>query len=237
MKNAFKLLYAATLSVAFGFVHASFAAPAAAPHSFGVANGKFVLDGEPFQIIAGSMHYVRGPRAYWRARLRMAKAMGLNTITTYVFWNEHEPRPGVYDFSGQLDVAEFIHEAQSEGLHVILRPGPYVCTEWEWGGYPAWLLKQHGIVVRSSDPRFMQPARRWLMRLGKELAPLQIGNGGPIIAVQVENEYGSFGNDHAYMEQIHHDLVDAGFDKSVLYTADGAAGVPRRLAARTARRD
>ena len=156
----------------------------------------------------------------------MAKAMGLNTITTYVFWNEHEPRPGVYDFSGQLDVAEFIHEAQSEGLHVILRPGPYVCTEWEWGGYPAWLLKQHGIVVRSSDPRFMQPARRWLMRLGKELAPLQIGNGGPIIAVQVENEYGSFGNDHAYMEQIHHDLVDAGFDKSVLYTADGAAELP-----------
>src|SRR5579863_7472451 len=138
----------------------------------------------------------------------MAKAMGLNAITTYVFWNIHEPRPGEYDFSGQYDVAEFIREAQGEGRYVILRPGPYVCAEWEWGGYPAWLLKQHGIVVRSTDPKFMEPARRWLLRLGKELAPLQVGNGGPIIAVQVENEYGSFGNDHNYMEQIHQALLD-----------------------------
>ena len=196
-----------------------------APHSFRVEDGKFQLDGKPFQIISGEMHYPRIPRDYWRARLRMAKAMGLNTITTYVFWNEHESSPGVYDFTGQRDVAEFIREAQSEGLYVILRPGPYVCAEWEWGGYPAWLLKDqggdHSIVVRSSDPRFMVPARRWLLRLGQELAPLQIGNGGPIIAVQVENEYGSFGSDHAYMEQIHHTLVDAGFNKAVLYTADG----------------
>jgi beta-galactosidase len=152
--------------------------------------------------------------------------MGLNAITTYVFWNVHELRPGVYDFSGQNDIAEFIREAQSEGLYVILRPGPYVCAEWEWGGYPAWLLKQHGIVVRSTDPKFMDPARRWLLRLGKELAPLQIANGGPIIAVQVENEYGSFGKDHAYMEQIHHDLIDAGFTKAQLYTADGADQLP-----------
>jgi beta-galactosidase len=197
-----------------------------APHSFQAKDGKFLLDGKPFQIISGSMHYPRIPRAYWRQRFRMAKAMGLNTITTYVFWNEHEPKPAVYDFTGQRDVAEFIREAQSEGLYVILRPGPYVCAEWEWGGYPAWLLKQHGIVVRSSDPKFMQPARRWLLRLGKELAPLQIGNGGPIIAVQVENEYGSFGDDHAYMEQIHRDLVDAGFTKAMLYTADGPEQVP-----------
>ncbi len=202
------------------------AGPAAAPRSFRAENGKFLLDGKPFQIISGEMHYPRIPRAYWRERFRMAKAMGLNTITTYVFWNEHEPQPGVYDFSGQRDVAEFIREAQSEGLYVILRPGPYVCAEWEWGGYPAWLLKQHGIVVRSRDPKFMEPARRWLLRLGKELAPLQIGNGGPIIAVQVENEYGSFGNDHAYMEQIHRDLVDAGFNKALLYTADGPEQIP-----------
>jgi beta-galactosidase len=156
----------------------------------------------------------------------MAKAMGLNTITTYVFWNEHEPQPGTYDFSGQRDVAEFVREARSEGLFVILRPGPYVCAEWEWGGYPAWLLKDHGIVVRSTDPKFMQPARRWLLRLGKQLAPLQVGNGGPIIAVQVENEYGSFGDDHNYVEQIHRDLVDAGFTKALLYTADGPEQVP-----------
>lgn len=194
--------------------------------SFRIDGERFLLNGKPFQIISGEMHYPRIPRAYWRARFRMAKAMGLNTITTYVFWNEHEPQPGVYDFSGQSDVAEFIREAQSEGLYVILRPGPYVCAEWEWGGYPAWLLKDHGIVVRSTDPRFMQPARRWLLRLGKELAPLQIGNGGPIIAVQVENEYGSFGSDHEYMEQIHQDLVDAGFTKALLYTADGPELIP-----------
>ncbi len=202
------------------------AQPATAAHSFRAADGQFLLDGKPFRIISGEMHYPRIPREYWRARLRMAKAMGLNAITTYVFWNEHEPQPGVYDFTGQNDIAEFIREAQSEGLYVILRPGPYICAEWEWGGYPAWLLKDHGIVVRSTDPKFMQPARRWLLRLGQELAPLQIGNGGPIIAVQVENEYGSFGSDHDYMEQIHHTLIDAGFTKAMLYTADGPEELP-----------
>jgi beta-galactosidase len=195
-------------------------------HTFAARGDHFELDGKPFRVISGEMHYPRIPRAYWRARLRMAKAMGLNTITTYVFWNEHEVRPGVYDFSGNKDVAEFVREAQQEGLYVILRPGPYVCAEWEWGGYPAWLLKDHGIVVRSSDPKFMVPAKRWMMRMGQELAPLQIGNGGPIILTQVENEYGSFGNDHGYMEQIHQALVSAGFTKSQLYTADGPEQVP-----------
>jgi beta-galactosidase len=200
--------------------------PPATPHSFRVEGGKFLLDGKPFQVIAGEMHYARIPREYWRARLRMAKAMGLNTVTTYVFWNFHEPRPGEYDFTGQHDVAEFVREAQSEGLYVNLRPGPYSCAEWDWGGFPSWLLKDHGIVVRSTDPKFMEPARRWLLRLGQELAPLQIGNGGPIIMVQVENEYGSFGSDHNYMEQIHRDMVDAGFDKAQLYTADGPEQLP-----------
>ncbi len=185
-------------------------------HKFAVEGDHFVLDGKPFQVISGEMHYPRIPRAYWRDRFRIAKAMGLNTITTYVFWNEHEPRPGVYDFSGNNDVAEFVREAQQEGLYVILRPGPYVCAEWEFGGYPAWLLKDHGVVIRSSDQKFMGPAMKWIARLGKELAPLQIGNGGPIILTQVENEYGSYGNDHAYMEQIHKALVDAGFTQSQL---------------------
>ena len=226
MRKPFKLLSAFVLSGLFALTATAQATQAPAPHSFRVENGKFLLDGKPFQIISGELHYPRVPRAYWRARLRMAKAMGLNAITTYVFWNVHEPRPGVYDFTGQNDIAEFIREAQSEGLYVILRPGPYVCAEWEWGGYPAWLLKDHSIVVRSTDPKFMDPTRRWLLRLGKELAPLQIANGGPIIAVQVENEYGSFGKDHAYMEQIHHDLLDAGFTKAQLYTADGADQLP-----------
>ncbi|HEY0162956.1 MAG TPA: beta-galactosidase family protein [Edaphobacter sp.] len=197
-----------------------------APHMFAVANGKFTLDGKPFQVISGEMHYPRIPRAYWRDRLRMARAMGLNTITTYVFWNVHEPQPGVYDFTGNNDVAEFIREAQQEGLYVILRPGPYVCAEWEFGGYPAWLLKDPTTVVRTTDPKFMQPTARWMARLGKELAPLQIGNGGPIILTQVENEYGSFGKDHEYMRQNHKMLVDAGFTKSQLYTADGPTQTP-----------
>ncbi len=175
------------------------------PHSFRADNGQFLLDGKPFRIISGEMHYARIPREYWRDRLRMAKAMGLNTVTTYVFWNAHEPRPGVYDFSGNLDVAEFVREAQQEGLYVILRPGPYSCAEWEFGGFPAWLLKDPTMVVRSRNPQFLAAARAWLLRLGREVAPLQIGNGGPIIAVQVENEYGSYGDDHEYMEDIHHD--------------------------------
>ena len=191
-------------------------------HSFAVEHGQFTLDGRPFQIISGEMHYARVPRAYWRDRLRMAKAMGLNSITTYVFWNEHEPKPGIFDFTGNNDIAEFIREAQQEGLYVILRPGPYSCAEWELGGFPSWLLKDHSMVVRSSDPKFVAAARIWLLRLGQEVAPLQIGNGGPIIAVQVENEYGSYGSDHAYMEAIHHILIDAGFTKAQLYTADGA---------------
>lgn len=198
----------------------------AATHRFAVQNGQFTLDGKPFQIISGEMHYTRIPREYWRDRLSMAKGIGLNAVTTYVFWNAHEPRPGAYDFSGNNDVAEFIREAQRQGLYVILRPGPYACAEWEFGGFPAWLLKDHSIVVRSRDAKFMQAAERWLKRLGEEVAPLQIENGGPIVLVQVENEYGSFGDDHVYMQQIRQMLVDAGFTKSVLYTADGADQIP-----------
>jgi beta-galactosidase len=191
------------------------------------ANGDhFELDGKPFQIISGAIHYARVPRAYWRDRLRKAHAMGLNTIETYVFWNLHEPSSGQFDFSGQNDIAEFIREAQQEGLFVILRPGPYVCAEWEFGGYPAWLLRDPGMEVRTSNPAFMAAASRWLHRLGQELAPLQSGNGGPIIAVQVENEYGSFGSDHNYMEQVHHLLLDSGFNRAMLYTADGADEMP-----------
>lgn len=201
--------------------------PAAATgHTFRVEGDHFALDGKPFRILAGEMHYARVPRAYWRDRLRKAKAMGLNTITTYVFWNVHEPQPGVYDFSGNNDVAEFIREAQEEGLYVNLRPGPYSCAEWDFGGYPGWLLKDHSMVVRSSDPKFIAAASRWMHRLGQELAPLQIGRGGPIIMVQIENEYGSFGNDHAYMGQIRQMIEDSGFRDAQLYTADGVDKLP-----------
>jgi beta-galactosidase len=195
-------------------------------HTFRVEGDHFALDGKPFRILAGEMHYARVPRAYWRDRLRKAKAMGLNTITTYVFWNVHEPQPGVYDFSGNNDVAEFIREAQEEGLYVNLRPGPYSCAEWDFGGFPGWLLKDHSMVVRSSDPKFIEAASRWMHRLGQELAPLQIGRGGPIIMVQIENEYGSFGSDHAYLSQIRQMIEDSGFRDAQLYTADGVEHLP-----------
>ena len=206
---------------------ASFSASRPGTHSFTAGHGQFLLDGKSFQVVSGSMHYARIPRAYWRDRLRMAKAMGLNTVTTYVFWNVNEPQPGVYDFSGNRDIAEFVREAQQEGLYVILRPGPYVCAEWDFGGFPPWLLKDPTMVVRSRNPAFLAAARTWIDRLGKELAPLQIGNGGPIIAVQVENEYGSYGDDHEYMEAIHHMITDAGFTRAQLFTADGADRIPR----------
>jgi beta-galactosidase len=199
--------------------------PDGKPHTLRAADGQFQLDGKPVRLISGEMHYPRIPREYWRARLRMARAMGLNAITTYTFWNVHEPTPGTYDFAGQNDVAEFVREAQQEGLWVILRPGPYVCAEWEFGGYPAWLLKDPTTVVRSQDPRFLVPATRWLKRLGQELAPLQAANGGPIVLVQVENEYGSFGNDHVYMDLNRKALLDAGFTSTQLYTADGPAEI------------
>src|SRR5580692_102167 len=206
------------------FVAVSISSAQAAPatgHSFHVEGDHFVLDGKPFRVLSGEMHYARVPREYWRDRLRKAKAMGLNAITTYVFWNVHEPQSGVYDFSGNNDVAEFIREAQQEGLYVILRPGPYSCAEWDLGGFPAWLLKDHSMVLRSTDSKFMEPAERWLKSLGQELAPLQLARGGPILAVQVENEYGSFGNDKAYVKRIHDALRNAGFTDSLLFTADG----------------
>ena len=197
--------------------------PASTPkHGLSVGQGQFLLDGKPFRIVSGEMHYPRIPREYWHERLKMAKAMGLNAVTAYVFWNVHERVPGKYDFGGQYDVAEFVRAAQAEGLYVILRPGPYVCAEWEFGGFPAWLLKDPTTVVRGRDPKYLEPAKRWLHRLGQELAPLQYAHGGPIIAVQVENEYGSFDADHAYMEDIRHTLIDSGFDNALLYTADGA---------------
>jgi beta-galactosidase len=200
---------------------------AASPHTFTVSGRQFLLDGKPYQVISGEMHYPRVPRAYWRDRFRKARAMGLNTITTYVFWNIHEPRPGAYDFSGQNDVAEYIREAQQEGLNVILRPGPYVCAEWDLGGYPFWLLKDRSMVLRSSDPKYLAEMNRWFARLGKEISPLLLRNGGPIIAIQVENEYGSFGDDHAYMEAVKKSLEQNGMAADVLYTADGVEQIPK----------
>ncbi len=197
-----------------------------AQRSVVVRDRQFVVNGEPLQLICGELHYSRIPPEYWRHRLQMAKAMGLNTIGTYVFWNMHEPERGRYDFTGAQDVAEFVRLAQEEGLYVVLRPGPYACAEWEFGGFPAWLAADETVELRSRDPRFLDPARAFLKRLGKELTPLQNANGGPIILVQIENEYGSFGDDRAYMEDIREALIDARFTGALFRTEDGISEMP-----------
>lgn len=204
----------------FAFAQGAVQAATPATHTFGWKGEDFLLDGKPFVIRGGEMHFSRVPRERWRDRLRMMKAMGLNTVGTYLFWNLHEPRPGEFDFSGQNDIAAFVRTAQEEGLWVILRPGPYACAEWEFGGFPSWLLKTPDLRIRTSDPRYLAAATRFLGEVGKRLAPLQVAHGGPILMVQVENEYGSFGADHGYMGSIRDALRKAGFD-GALYTADG----------------
>ncbi len=190
------------------------------PGSFEVKDGKFLLDGKPFQIISGEMHPFRVPEAYWKDRLLKARAMGLNTVCTYVFWNTHEERPGEFDFTGNRDIARYVKLAQEAGLKVIVRPGPYACAEWDFGGLPAWLLKDPTIRVRCMDKTFLEATERYALRLGQELAPLQIDKGGPIILLQVENEYGSYGSDKAYLRWLRDTWRKAGFTVP-LYTSDG----------------
>ena len=204
------LLAASAAMTAAGLAARTSPALAAEPR-FSVSGNDFMLDGKPFQILAGEMHYPRIPRASWRDRLKKLKALGLNTLTTYVFWNAHEPKKGQYDFSGNLDVAAYVRMAQEEGLYVNLRPGPYVCAEWDGGGLPAWLFPTPDIAPRSTDPRYMEPVKGWIKRLGQELTPLLIDNGGPIILTQIENEYGAFGSDQAYLATQRQALRDAGF--------------------------
>jgi beta-galactosidase len=194
---------------------------ASASSSFTIGTNDFLLDGKPFQIRCGEMHFARIPREYWAHRLRMAHAMGLNTVCAYLFWNLHEPQPGQFNFSGDADVAEFCRLAQREGLKVILRPGPYACAEWDFGGFPYWLLKTPDIKLRTRDARYLEACQRYLHAVGKELAPLQITRGGPIIMVQIENEYGSYGDDKEYIRFLRDGTKAAGFDVP-LFTCDGS---------------
>jgi beta-galactosidase len=181
-------------------------------HTFVIGTNDFLLDGRRFQIRCGEIHAARVPADYWRQRLQMARAMGLNTVCAYLFWNQIEPRPGQFDWSGQANVAEFCRIAQQEGLWIILRPGPYSCAEWEMGGTPWWLLKNDDIQLRTRDPRYINAAKSYLKEVGRVLGPMQITHGGPILMVQVENEYGFFGKDAGYMSEIRNAVLDAGFD-------------------------
>jgi beta-galactosidase len=203
-------------------VSLAFTNASAQKHSFALGDTSFLLDGKPFQMISGEIHYPRVPKEAWRSRMKMAKAMGLNTIGTYIFWNLHEPQKDVYNFSGSNNIAEFVKIAQEEGLWVILRPSPYVCAEWEFGGYPYWLQNKKGLQVRSMETQYIQAYRKYLNEIGKQLAPFQVHRGGNILMVQIENEYGSYGSDKAYLELNRKMFVDAGFD-GLLYTCDPAS--------------
>ncbi|KIO75623.1 hypothetical protein TH53_19605 [Pedobacter lusitanus] len=188
--------------------------------TFEIGKKDFELNGKPFIIRCGEMHFARIPKADWRHRLKMAKAMGLNTVCAYLFWNMHEPQAGEFTWTSQSDAAEFCKIAKEEGLYVILRPGPYSCAEWEFGGFPWWLLKDKTLQLRTQHPYYLARAKKYLMEVGKHLAPLQLSKGGNILMVQVENEYGSYGNDKAYMNIIKDNLKEAGFDVP-LFHCDG----------------
>lgn len=187
---------------------------------FEVGNKTFLLNNKPFVIKAAEIHYPRIPKEYWEHRIEMSKALGMNTICLYIFWNLHEQEEGKYDFSGNKDVAEFCRLAQKHGMYVIVRPGPYVCAEWEMGGLPWWLLKKQDIRLREQDPYFMERTKLFMNEVGKQLTDLQISKGGNIIMVQVENEYGSFGTDKPYIAEIRDIVKGAGFNEVPLFQCD-----------------
>jgi len=200
-------------------------------HTFEIKDGNFVLDGKNIQIHSGEMHYARIPKEYWRHRFQMMKAMGLNAVATYVFWNYHETAPGVWDFkTGNRNIAEYIKTAQEEGLYVILRPGPYVCAEWEFGGYPWFLQKVPGMVIRGNNPQYLAATKAYFTALYSQVKNLLVTNGGPIIMVQGENEFGSYVaqrkdisvEEHKkYSAAVFQQLKDVGFNVS-FFTSDGS---------------
>jgi beta-galactosidase len=184
------------------------------------SGNQFILDGKPFRILSGAMHYFRVVPEYWRDRLEKLRAFGLNTVETYVAWNLHEPRPGEFAFEGMLDLVKFIQIAAETGLKVIVRPGPYICSEWDFGGLPAWLLKDPQMQLRSAYPPYLAAVDRFFDALLPQLVPLQSTQGGPVIAMQVENEYGSYGNDKVYLRHLADGMRRRGID-SFLFTSDG----------------
>jgi len=204
-----------SLALAMALVSGGTAAAQAAgdaKHTFVIGEKDLLLDGKVLQIRCGELHFARVPKEYWKHRLQLCKAMGLNAVCAYLFWNLHEFEKGKYNWEGQADAAEFCRLAQEEGLWVILRPGPYACAEWDGGGLPWWLLKKPDMALRSRDPDFMAASRSWLAEVGRVLGPMQVTKGGPILMAQVENEYGFYGKDAEYMGMMRQATIDAGFD-------------------------
>lgn len=187
---------------------------------FSVGKNTFMLNEAPFVIKAAEIHYPRIPEAYWEHRIQMCKALGMNTICLYVFWNLHEQQPDQFDFSGNKNIAKFCRLAQKHGMYIIIRPGPYVCAEWEMGGLPWWLLKKKDIKLRTLDAYYMERVGKFMNQVGKQLADLQISRGGNIIMVQVENEFGAYGTDKPYVSAIRDLVKAAGFTDVNLFQCD-----------------
>src|SRR5699024_1157509 len=180
----------------------------------------FLLNNQPFKILSGAIHYFRVHPKDWYHSLYNLKALGFNTVETYVPWNMHEKYENDFNFSGILDLKKFIVMAKNLGLYVIIRPSPYICSEWEFGGLPYWLLNKPEIKIRTSDNLYLHYVKRYYCELFKQLIPLQINNGGPIIMMQVENEYGSFGEDKLYISEMKKIMESLGVTVP-LFTSDG----------------
>ncbi|MGO4594752.1 beta-galactosidase family protein [Leifsonia sp. 2TAF2] len=180
--------------------------------TFEIAGDDFVLDGEPHRILSGALHYFRVHPDDWADRIHKARLMGLNTIETYVPWNAHEPQPGQWRADGWLDLDRFLRAVADEGMHAIVRPGPYICAEWDNGGLPAWLFTDPEVGIRRSEPHFFAAVTQYLQNVLNIVRPLQVTQGGPVILVQVENEYGAYGDDKAYLQHLVDAIRDAGID-------------------------
>ena len=187
------------------------------------SKGVFV-DGKPYWLLTGEIHYFRVQPEYWRDRLEKLRACGLNTVSTYCPWNSHEPTEGNFNFEGRFNMGAFLKLCQEMNIKVMLRPGPYICSEWDFGGLPAWLLTVPNMKIRSNNPVYMEKVRAYYKRILKEAEPYFCNNGGPIVAIQIENGYASWGNEMAYLEALREIVLDTGF-KGIIYTADGDSDV------------
>jgi beta-galactosidase len=214
---------------------------------FVIGESDFLLDGRPFRILSGALHYFRVHPGLWADRIDKARRMGLNTIETYVPWNAHAPEPGTFDVSGGLDLGRFLRLIADAGMYAIVRPGPYICAEWDNGGLPAWLFRDPSVGVRRYEPRYLAAVREYLTRVFEVVVPHQVDRGGPVLLVQVENEYGAFGSDKRYLEALagytreagvtvplttvdQPDMLEAGGLDGLHRTASFGSGAEARLA-------
>ena len=191
--------------------------------TFAIGEEDFLLRGEPFRVLSGAIHYFRVHPELWQDRIRKARLMGLNTIETYVPWNEHVPHPGVFTAEGQLDLGRFLDLVAAEGMQAIVRPGPFICAEWDNGGLPAWLFSDPTVGIRSSEPGYLAAVDSFFAAILPAVAERQISRGGPVIMVQIENEYGAYGNDKHYLQHLVDLVKREGIDVP-LFTCDQPFG-------------